>query len=75
MVTELFSPAVIIAIGALILGLLFIWVKAADRSGDKTRGAPNDRWISWYSSCYLPCMKNPDASPDSCATKCSWNSL
>jgi hypothetical protein len=75
MTTELFSSVIVIAIGVFMLGLLIIWVRATDSSPGKTRTVPKDRWISWYSSCYQPCMKDPDASPDSCAIKCSWNSL
>jgi hypothetical protein len=75
MVTEILSSVIILAIGVLILGLLFIGIRAIISASGESGSAPKDRWISWYSSCYQPCLKDLGQTSDSCVMRCSWNSL
>ncbi len=75
MATVLFSPGIIVAIAILVLPFVLIGSKVLNSVFGKSGSAPKDRRVSWYGSCYEPCMKKLEQSSDSCVMRCSWNSL
>jgi hypothetical protein len=71
MATELFAAALFIALAVLFVQLLLIVMKAVKSESEHQRNTPKARRVSWYESCYEPCMKDPDQSSDSCVMRCS----
>ncbi len=72
MVTELFIAAVIIVLAVLLVELLLIVIKEVKSEPEKPGNTSKDRRVSWWSSCYEPCIKDPDNSSDSCVMRCNW---
>lgn len=72
MTMELFVAAGIIVLAVLVAKPLLIMIKGLKSEPDKRVHPVKDRWISWYYSCYQPCMKDPEESSDSCVMRCHW---
>jgi hypothetical protein len=68
MVTELMLATAIIALSGLFLWGLLSLGGAFDSSKEHPTGS-----MSWFESCYEPCMKDPRQSSDSCIMMCAWN--
>ena len=62
MATELFIAALIMVPAVLLVELLLIVIKAVKIEPGKPGNTSKDRRVSWWSSCYEPCIKDPDNS-------------
>jgi hypothetical protein len=72
MITELILATVIIALSGLFLWILLALGGAFNSSKKSANGHPTGS-MSWFESCYEPCMKDPRHSSDSCIMMCAWH--
>jgi len=65
------------AVGIVALSGLFLWgLFTLSRAFSSPKESPNEHPIqgmSWFESCYEPCMRDPGQTSDSCVMMCAWN--
>ncbi len=72
MLTDLILAIVIIAFSAIFLWGLFALIGAFSSPKESAKGDHTQN-MSWFESCYEPCMSDPERSSDLCIMMCAWN--
>ncbi len=73
MLTDLILAIVIIAFSGVFLWGLLALIGAFNNSPKESAKGDHTQNMSWFESCYEPCMSNPEHSSDLCIMMCAWN--
>ena len=71
METELFIPAIFVILAVSLMGLLPILMKALGSEQEESGNTSKNPRLSWYDSCYQPCLHEPGESSDTCLLRCN----